>query len=1066
MGIAADSASFLPLPRPSSRDNMQVIMNHLFATLLLLCFPFVCALGQTNYTPRTFYRWAGSATTLGEVDGTNQIARFNVAVSVAADSAANIYVVDAQGKTVRKITPAGVVSTLAGSAGTMGTNDGIGSSARFTFPQGVAADSAGNVYVVESTDASAAYGLRKITPAGVVTRMEIYTIDYLDQGIGGVRHDLPYLSSIALDKSGNMFVAGIHGQVYRVYGNYAQPLSGVYGSRGTNDGYFTNAFFGETISGLAVDSRTNIYVSDTANHTIRKITPDLTITTIAGAPGQAGSNDGPGILARFNNPGGLVVDTNGNIFVTDFGNFTVRKITPDGTVTTVAGVPGVAGVTDGDGASARFAGPSGVALDSLGSIYVADYTSIRVSFRYVNTWISDVGGKWEDSLSWSLDAPPSTNDVVDYITNVFSKNVTIDLATVQNAAESLVINDLFISAPDGDLNSLSLVNMGSAHSLRVLETLVLDGRGGLLITNSSLIAANLSVGWTNGNGAVIVRNGGRLQTDLGVVGFLSLTNNALVVGSGASWTNHDDFYVGYYTSANGLLIGEGGVVVSEGDTWLGLGGYYNTIAVTNTGSLWRTEGNLTIGREGSINLVLAGSGGTIVNDGSVALGSGGDNNLAVVTDPGSTWRIAGEVVLGADSGSLNGLLVANGATMQVGSAGNLPLNIGFGGNTNIVAVTGSGSRLDCSGPINLAHGGPMNQNVLEIEDAAMVITPSLVVSNDSLVLLNGGTLKTGGTVMNSGALLRVGDGVQRAALYLNGGDHWFFDGLEVADHSALTGCGTIHGNVTIRPGATVEIGCCGPIIFAGNVTNYGVIIPSCNSLTFSGVIMNFGVILTNSAPSGPPACLTVTNGSIVGQPENETYVVTDDNNEVQLNWSAAAPGSSGFVYATFTTDVAIAVGVTNIDQISNAAGFNFATNFFDAVGEVYDAAANGGIGQFVVLRNRYSGHYAVVRFDDFLEDSSLNATWWFQSAGGGNFSCAAQGSAVVSPVTNLALNAQSGTLAAAFNTEPGRAYTIQYRTNLTTSPWISLTNIAGDGLSHTLPLPANRPQGFYRVLTQ
>ena len=124
--------------------------------------------------------------------------------------------------------------------------------------------------------------------------------------------------------------------------------------------------------GVAVDGNGNVYVADTGNHTIRKIMPDGVATIVAGSPGISGSTDGIGNGARFNEPNGVAVDINGNLYVVDTGNHTIRKITPAGVVTTIAGSPGVSGSTDGPGRFARFNSPRGLAVDGNGNVYVVD----------------------------------------------------------------------------------------------------------------------------------------------------------------------------------------------------------------------------------------------------------------------------------------------------------------------------------------------------------------------------------------------------------------------------------------------------------------------------------------------------------------------------------------------------------------------------------------------------------------------------------------------------------------------------------------------------------------------
>jgi hypothetical protein len=121
-----------------------------------------------------------------------------------------------------------------------------------------------------------------------------------------------------------------------------------------------------------LDSATNVYVVDSGNNAIRKITPSGVVTTVAGYAGVSGSQDGTGTNALFNNPQGLAVDGATNIYVADYGNQTIRKISSAGVVTTLGGVPGATGNANGAGVSARFYFPEGIAVDEKGAIYIAD----------------------------------------------------------------------------------------------------------------------------------------------------------------------------------------------------------------------------------------------------------------------------------------------------------------------------------------------------------------------------------------------------------------------------------------------------------------------------------------------------------------------------------------------------------------------------------------------------------------------------------------------------------------------------------------------------------------------
>jgi sugar lactone lactonase YvrE len=312
---------------------------------------------------------AGSAGTAGSANGTGTAARFNQPASVAADAAGNVYVADYSNNSLRKVTSAGVVTTLAGMTGGSGALDATANAARFSYPAGTAVDAAGNVYVADFAN----HTIRKISPAGVVTTFAgLAGTSGSANGTGSSAH-FYRPTSVAVDGAGNLYVADSNNHTIRKItpARVVTTLAGSAGKFGSTDGTGTTARFNAPF-GVAVDANTNVYVADTWNHTLRKITRAGVVTTLAGTAGSTGSTNGPGNAARFNYPQGVAVDRDANVYVADEGNHTIRKITPDGTVTTLAGSAGESGSADGPGSDARFNLPSGLAVDSSGNLYVGD----------------------------------------------------------------------------------------------------------------------------------------------------------------------------------------------------------------------------------------------------------------------------------------------------------------------------------------------------------------------------------------------------------------------------------------------------------------------------------------------------------------------------------------------------------------------------------------------------------------------------------------------------------------------------------------------------------------------
>lgn len=248
---------------------------------------------ELPYTVRVF---AGG--TEGITDGTGVTAQFKNPSGLAIDAAGNIYVADRTNHTLRRITPEGVTETLAGSAGQFGSTDGDGKDARFWYPQGLAIDASGNVYVADTSGKR----VRKVTPKGAVTTLA---------------SGFKYPTAVAVDRAGNVFV------------------------------------------------------TDSSNYVIQKITREGTVSVVAGKPGEAGSKNGRGEEARFHFPNGVAIGADDALYVVD--RSVVRKIDGKGNVTTFAGSLEEEGRNDGSGTAAQFWGLTSIAADAKGNLYVADH---------------------------------------------------------------------------------------------------------------------------------------------------------------------------------------------------------------------------------------------------------------------------------------------------------------------------------------------------------------------------------------------------------------------------------------------------------------------------------------------------------------------------------------------------------------------------------------------------------------------------------------------------------------------------------------------------------------------
>ncbi|NDA65414.1 MAG: hypothetical protein EBY09_02045, partial [Verrucomicrobia bacterium] len=247
-------------------------------------------------------------------------------------------------------------------------------------------DANDNLYVTAGDE----HRVKKVTPAGVVSVLAGNgSAGYADgTGAGAV---LNYPTGIALDSAGNLFVAEGNNNVIRKItpAGVVTTFVGTAGTSGGTDGTGAAARFTSPM-GMGIDSADNLYVVEQNNHTLRKITPAGVVTTVAGLAGSAGAVDGTGSAARFLAPQDVKVDLAGNLLVADMGNHAIRQVTPLGVVTTIIGVLGDYGFVDGTGSAVRLSGPRGLWIDGSGTVYIGEWNNYAV--RKAVAAVAAVGG--------------------------------------------------------------------------------------------------------------------------------------------------------------------------------------------------------------------------------------------------------------------------------------------------------------------------------------------------------------------------------------------------------------------------------------------------------------------------------------------------------------------------------------------------------------------------------------------------------------------------------------------------------------------------------------------------
>jgi sugar lactone lactonase YvrE len=351
---------------------------------------------------------AGKLGAAGAMDATGTAARFHSPWGLAIDSGGNLFVADTLNETIRQVVIAsGAVSTLAGTAGAYGGMNGVGGAARFATPIGIAVDRTGNLWIADRDN----HAIRKATLAAgmwdVTTPAGALGMPGSSDGSGAqARFSSPH--GIAVDVGGNVYVSDTGNQLIRKFAPVADSVSklaGLAGAAGSTDGSGAAARFYNPI-GVTADNAGNLYIGDALNNAIRQlVVANGAVSTVAGTAASYGNADGPVANVRFNFPSGVASDGNGNLFITDSLNHTIRQmVLLTGMVATIAG-SGSAGSGDGTGAGASFNYPWGITFHSTGDLFIADTNNVVIrKLVLAGSTVSTFAGM--AGVGGSSDSPP------------------------------------------------------------------------------------------------------------------------------------------------------------------------------------------------------------------------------------------------------------------------------------------------------------------------------------------------------------------------------------------------------------------------------------------------------------------------------------------------------------------------------------------------------------------------------------------------------------------------------------------------------------------------------------
>lgn len=354
----------------------------LFAPFALGVLSFVCALNNAWAQQYTINPFAGDRTDGFAGDGgAATSAELDLPVGLAVDSSGNLYIADSDNNVIRKVS-GGTITTIAGDGtGGYSGDTGAATKAELLYPAGVALDSSGNLYIADTGN----HVIRMVSTSGTITTIAgTNTGGYSGDGGPAVNAELDFPTSVAVDRGGNVYIADSGNHVIReIAGGNIQTVVGGATGQILNDP-----------ESVVVDSSGNLYISDQSGYRIWKYSNGV-LSTIAGN-GYAGfsGDNGPGVDASLDQPSAIALDSQGYLYICDTDNSVIRKLAPDGTVTTIAGIPQQFGYY-GDGGPATQAllnFPRGIAVDSSGNVYVSDNINYIVRWMQPTAPAINVGG--------------------------------------------------------------------------------------------------------------------------------------------------------------------------------------------------------------------------------------------------------------------------------------------------------------------------------------------------------------------------------------------------------------------------------------------------------------------------------------------------------------------------------------------------------------------------------------------------------------------------------------------------------------------------------------------------
>ena len=872
---------------------------------------------------------------------------------VAVDSARNIYIADDIDQIVARVSPGGALTVVAGNghAGISG-DGGPATAASLSGPLGVAVDSAGNLYIADTGNNR----VRKVSGGTITTLAGNGTAGFSGDGGPAANASLSGPTGVALDSAGNLYIADTgNKRVRKVSGGTISTVAGNGTAGFSGDGGpATSAMLagpGSAPQGVALDAAGNLYIADGANARVRKVSSG-TITTVAGNGQQGFSGDGgPATSASLYSPAAVLVDGTGNLYIADFGDGVVRKVS-GGTITTVAGTSSIAALGDGGPATgATLNGPSGLALDSGGNLYIADALDGRireVSGGTIATvagnggFSGDGGPALSASLSLPIGVAVDSSGAV-YIADANNHRIRkVSGGTITTVAGNGTAG---FSGDGGPATNASLDNPSSV---------AVDSAGNLYIADSYNLRVRKVSGGTittvAGNGALAFSGDG-----------IPATSAALAYPTGVAVDSAGNLYIAE-VGLNRVRKVSGGTITTVAGT--GLAGFSGDgkAAVNATLNLpfsvsVDAAGNLYITDSGNHRIRKV-SGGTIITvAGNGTPGFSGDGgaatNASLLLESAALGLFGGSVAVDAagnlyiaDFGNNRVRKVSAGTITTVAGNGNGRFSGDGGAATSGSVFFPNSVALDAAGDLFIADTG--NNRIREV--LASAVSYQAAPTALSFSATSGGSLPAGQVVNLSSSVagLAFTSSVNAGWLSVSPSAGTLPAALQItADPSTLTP-GTYQGTISIAvplasPAAatiavTFTVQAATPASLAVDLPNVGLTaIQGSGPVTQSLNVLNTGggslAITATVAPGAPwltvspaagtataaaPASLTVTAtpGSLTAGTYSGTVAIAGGGKSINVpvTLSVSAPTATILLSQSALTYTAVAQGGMPLSQ--------------------------------------------------------------------------------------------------------------------------------------------------------